>query len=60
MVKSAKVWVDTEEYLIRKITISSSGSTKTYTLKSISLDAGLSSSEFSFSPPSGVEVIDLR
>lgn len=60
MVKSAKVWVDTEEFLIRKITISSSGSTKTYTLKSITLDAGLSSSEFSFSPPSGVEVIDLR
>ncbi len=60
MIKSAKVWVDKEQYLIRKITISSSGSTKTYTLKSITLDAGISSSEFSFSPPAGVEVIDLR
>lgn len=60
MIKSAKVWVDTEQYLIRKITISSSGSTKTYTLKSITLDPGISSSEFSFSPPAGVEIIDLR
>ena len=59
-VKSAKVWVDKEEFLIRKIYISTSESSKTYTLKSITLNPGLSSSEFSFSAPSGVEVIDLR
>jgi chaperone LolA len=59
-VKSAKIWVDTEDNLIRKITINSSESSTTYTLKKITLDAGLSSSKFTFSPPEGVEVIDLR
>lgn len=59
-IKSAKVWVDQAEYYIRKITITTSESTKTYTLKSITLNPGLSSSEFKFTPPEGVEVIDLR
>jgi len=59
-VKSAKIWVDKEDNLIRKITINSSESNTTYILKKITLDAGLSSSKFSFSPPEGVEVIDLR
>lgn len=59
-VKSAKIWIDKNEDLIRKINIVTSESTNTYLLKDISLDAGVSSSKFSFSPPSGVEVIDLR
>ena len=59
-VKSAKIWVDKEDDFIRKITIVSSENTTTYTLTKISLDAGISSSKFSFSPPEGVEVIDLR
>ncbi|MBI5401904.1 MAG: outer membrane lipoprotein chaperone LolA [Ignavibacteriae bacterium] len=59
-VKSAKIWVDKEDNLIRKITINSSESGTTYSLKKITLDAGLSSSKFTFSPPEGVEVIDLR
>lgn len=59
-VKSAKIWVDKDDNLIRKITINSSESVTTYTLKKITLDAGLSSSKFTFSPPEGVEVIDLR
>lgn len=59
-VKSAKIWIDKNENLIRKINIVTNESTNTYSLKDISLDAGLSSSKFSFSPPEGVEVIDLR
>jgi len=59
-VKSAKIWVDKDEYLIRKISINSSESNDIYMLKKISLDAGISSSKFTFSPPSDVEVIDLR
>lgn len=59
-VKSAKIWVDKEQNLIRKISINSSESSSTYTLKKINLDAGISSSKFTFSPPEGVEVIDLR
>ncbi|MBK8552444.1 MAG: outer membrane lipoprotein chaperone LolA [Ignavibacteria bacterium] len=59
-VKSAKIWIDKNENLIRKINIVTNESTNTYSLKDISLDAGISSSKFSFSPPEGVEVIDLR
>lgn len=59
-VKSAKIWIDKNEDMIRKINISTSEATTTYTLKDISLDAGLNASEFSFSPPADVEVIDLR
>ncbi|MBX7041660.1 MAG: outer membrane lipoprotein chaperone LolA [Ignavibacteria bacterium] len=59
-VKSAKIWIDKNEDLIKKITISTNQSTSTYTLKDITLDAGVSSSKFTFTPPSGVEVIDLR
>jgi len=59
-VKSAKIWVDKNENLIRKITIVSKEGTDTYILKKISLDSGVSSSKFTFTPPSDVEVIDLR
>ncbi len=59
-VKSAKIWIDKNEDLIRKVNIVTNESANTYSLKDISLDAGLSSSKFSFSPPEGVEVIDLR
>lgn len=59
-VKSAKIWIDKEEYLIRKISIVSKDGTDTYTLKKITLDGGVSSSKFTFTPPADVEVIDLR
>ncbi|MCX6159744.1 MAG: outer membrane lipoprotein carrier protein LolA, partial [Ignavibacteriae bacterium] len=59
-VKSAKIWVDKTDYLIRKITINASDGTDTYILKKIALDTGISSSKFSFSPPGDTEVIDLR
>ncbi len=59
-VRSAKIWIDKNEDLIRKINIVTNESTNTYSLKDISLDEGISSSKFSFSPPEGVEVIDLR
>lgn len=59
-VKSAKIWVDKEDYLIRKISINAAGSTDTYVLKKINLDSGVSSSKFTFDPPSDVEIIDLR
>lgn len=59
-VKSAKIWVDKEGYLIRKISIVTKDGTDTYTLKKITLDSGVSSSKFTFTPPEDVEVIDLR
>lgn len=59
-VKSARIWIDKNEDVIRKINVVTAESANTYVLKDISLDAGVSSSKFSFSPPSDVEVIDLR
>ncbi|KAA0207824.1 MAG: outer membrane lipoprotein carrier protein LolA [Ignavibacteriaceae bacterium] len=59
-IKSALIWVDSQEKLIRKISITSSDGTTTYTLKSINLDPGIASSRFTFTAPNGTEVIDLR
>lgn len=59
-IKEAKICVDKSSNLIRKITITTSESTTTYVLKKITLDSGVSSSKFTFTPPDGVEVIDLR
>ena len=59
-VKSAKIWIDKSEYVIRKITISESSGTTTYTLNKITFNPGVSSSTFTFDPPAGVDVIDLR
>lgn len=62
-VKSAKIWVGKNDNLIRKLTLTTSESTSTYTLKKITLDAGLSNSKFTFDPLSeapGAEVVDLR
>lgn len=59
-VKNATIWIDKNEDFIRKINIVTTESSNTYSLKDITLDSGVSSSKFSFSPPEGVEVIDLR
>ncbi|MCB0722230.1 MAG: outer membrane lipoprotein chaperone LolA [Ignavibacteriae bacterium] len=59
-VKSAKIWIDKNDYIIRKITISDSNGSTTYTLNKITFNPGVSSSKFTFDTPSGVDVIDLR
>jgi chaperone LolA len=59
-IKEAKICVDKNSNLIRKIVITTSESTSTYILKKITLDSGVSNSKFSFSPPDGVEIVDLR
>lgn len=59
-VNSAKLWVDKNEWVIRKITVVTDESTSTYTLRNIQLNAGISNSKFTFTPPEGTEVIDMR
>jgi chaperone LolA len=59
-VKSAKIWIDKNDYVIRKISISDSNGSTTYTLNKITFNPGVSSSKFSFDPPGDVDVIDLR
>ena len=59
-VNSAKLWVGKDDWIIKKIYISTDESTATYTVKNVQLNVGLSNSKFSFSPPEGTEVIDMR
>ena len=59
-VKSAQIWVDKDDWLIKKITISTDESTTTFNVKNIRLDTGVGDSKFTFTPPEGVEVIDMR
>jgi len=59
-VKSAKLWVDKSDWIIKKIYIVTDESTTTYIVKNVQLDVGLSNSKFTFTPPEGVEVIDMR
>lgn len=59
-VKSAKLWVGKDDWIIKKIYISTDESTSTYTVKNVQLNVGLNNSKFSFSPPEGTEVIDMR
>ena len=59
-VKSAQLWVGKDDWLIKKIYISTDESTIVYNVKNIQLNPGLSNSKFTFTPPEGVEVIDMR
>jgi outer membrane lipoprotein carrier protein len=59
-VKSAKLWVGKDDWIIKKIYILTDESSSTYTVKNVQTNIGVSNSKFSFSPPEGTEVIDMR
>jgi len=59
-VKSAKLWVDMSDWIIKKIQIVTEESTSTYIVKNVQLNIGLNNTKFTFTPPEGVEVIDMR
>lgn len=59
-VKSAKLWVGKEDWMIKKIYIVTDESTAAYSVKNTQTNIGLSNSKFTFSPPEGTEVIDMR
>lgn len=59
-VRSAKLWVGKDDWIIKKIYIVTDESTSTYSIKNVQLNAGLSASKFTFTPPEGTEVIDMR
>lgn len=50
-VKSAKLWVDKSDWIIKKIYIVTDESTTTYNVKNVQLNVGLSNSKFTFTPP---------
>ena len=59
-VKSAKLWVGKDDWIIKKIYIVTDESSSTYTIKNIQTNIGVANSKFTFSPPEGTEVIDMR
>ncbi len=59
-VKSAKLWVGKDDWMIKKIYIVTDESTSTYSVNNIQTNIGLSNSKFTFTPPEGTEVIDMR
>lgn len=59
--KSIKLWIDEEELIILKAeTIDFSDTRSTYSISKFSMNTGLSDALFTFTPPAGVEIIDLR
>jgi chaperone LolA len=59
-VKSSKLWVGKDDWMIKKIVITTDESTSTYSVKNIQTNTGVSNSKFTFTPPEGTEVIDMR
>jgi chaperone LolA len=60
-IKSMKVWVDSDEWFIRKIEwIDMNDNSTTYTVKKIETNTELSNDKFQFKPGKDTQVIDLR
>jgi chaperone LolA len=56
-----KVWVDHDEWLMRKIQVLDiSDNLTTYAIDSLRINEGVTQAQFIFKTPDGVEVIDLR
>jgi outer membrane lipoprotein-sorting protein len=60
-VTSLKLWVDEDDWIIRKAElIEFSGKKTLYTINDLKANTGLEIGLFSFTPPEGAEVVDLR
>lgn len=60
-VKSVKILVEVGTWDVRTITVVDVNDTETtYTIKSLKLNTNLDDKKFVYSPPPGVEVVDLR
>lgn len=60
-VKSVKLWVEENTWMIRKIIILDVNETETtYSVKDIKLNTNVKEKTFTFEPPAGTEVVDLR
>lgn len=59
--RSIKMWVDEDQFVLKKIQIiDASNNTITYAITSLLINSGVKESSFSYQPPNGFEVIDLR
>ncbi len=60
-VKSAKLWVESGTWVVRRILVLDVNETETtYVIHALSINTNLKETKFSFSPPAGTEVVDLR
>lgn len=60
-VKSVKMWVEHGTWIIRKVHLVDVNDTETmYTINELKLNTRVSDTLFSFMPPAGTEVVDLR
>ncbi len=61
LIKAMKVWIDLDDYLMRKIEITDvSDNVNLYLINSIKLNTGVSDNIFKFEIPEGTDTIDLR
>jgi chaperone LolA len=59
--RSIKMWVDEDQSVLKKIQIiDASNNTITYAITNLLINSGVKESSFSYQPPTGFEVIDLR
>jgi len=60
-IKSMKVWVDSDEWFIRKIEwVDMNGNSTIYTVKKIDANVDLGNEKFQFKPGKDIQIIDLR
>jgi outer membrane lipoprotein carrier protein len=60
-IKSMKVWIDEGSWVVKKVEMLDVNDTeKIYTVQDIKINTGLKETTFTFSPPQGTEVVDLR
>jgi outer membrane lipoprotein carrier protein len=60
-IKSMKVWVEEESWVVRKVEMLDVNDTeKTYNVQEIKINTGLKDGTFAFTAPAGTEVVDLR
>ena len=61
LIVSMKIWVGENDWLIRKVEIEEVGRKQTtYTVRDVAVDIGIPDARFTFQPPEGAEIVDLR
>lgn len=60
-IRSVKLWVEEDTWNVRKIVMMDVNETETtYTIDDLKLNTSINDTTFTFSPPPGTEVVDLR
>lgn len=61
LVRTMKLWVDNNTWLIKKVEIDDvNGKQTEYLVTEMKMNIGLQDSDFTYQPPEGTEVVDLR